>query len=101
MTINLTTQSVGLIFQATKERISEEYILEEIIENELSNSQNNKNKNFVLALPFYPPISLVNNLSISILNSIYFRLNKLSKNNLQHYRNFFFPLDVISNWNKA
>ena len=69
--------------------------------NELSNSQNNKNKNFVLALPFYPPISLVNNLSISILNSIYFRLNKLSKNNLQHYRNFFFPLDVISNWNKA
>lgn len=70
-------------------------------ESNFSSHKNSKNRNLTLSLPFYPPISLVNNLSINILNSIYFRLNKLSKNNLQHYRNFFFPLDLIKNWNKA
>lgn len=60
-----------------------------------------KPKELSLRLPFPPHISVVNNFSISIVNSGYYLVNRNSDWRRQHYRNFFFPLDSIKNWNRA
>ena len=54
-----------------------------------------------ITFPFTPPFSLVNNFTLKILNQFYFSLNSDTKDFIQHYKNFFFPLDVINNWNRA
>ena len=51
--------------------------------------------------PFTPPISFINNLTVSILNKVYFIKNKKIKNSTVKINKFFFPLDVIHDWNKA
>ncbi len=56
---------------------------------------------FKLSLPFTPPISLVNNFTLSLLNNFYFAINKNKNMKLQNYTSFFFPLDIIKNWNRA
>jgi FAD/FMN-containing dehydrogenase len=56
---------------------------------------------FRISLPITPPISLVNNFTLSLLNNIYFLINKNKTLKLQSYKSFFFPLDIIKNWNKA
>ena len=58
-------------------------------------------ENLNITFPFTPPFSLVNNFSLKILNQLYYFLNKTSKNSIQHYKKFFFPLDIVNNWNKA
>lgn len=58
-------------------------------------------ENINITFPFTPPFSLVNNFSLKILNQLYYFLNKTSKNSIQHYKKFFFPLDIVNNWNKA
>ena len=58
-------------------------------------------ENINITFPFTPPFSLINNFSLKILNQLYYSLNKTSKNSVQHYKKFFFPLDVVNNWNKA
>jgi len=53
-------------------------------------------------LPFTPPISLINRLSLKPFNQAYFSLNKFSNSKkYQHYQPFFYPLDSILEWNKA
>ena len=54
-----------------------------------------------IPVPFTPPISLVNNLSMKIINEVYFKINKDQNSKLQHYKSFFFPLDVIGSWGRA
>ena len=51
-----------------------------------------KPKELSLRLPFPPHISVVNNFSISIVNSGYYLVNRNSDWRRQHYRNFFFHL---------
>ena len=58
-------------------------------------------KELEIAFPFTPPFSFVNNLSMRIINQLYYTYNKTSKESVQHYKKFFFPLDLIQNWNKA
>ena len=61
-----------------------------------------KNKNdFSIPVPFTPPISLVNNLSMKIINEVYYKINKNENFKLQHYKSFFFPLDIIGSWGRA
>lgn len=52
-------------------------------------------------MPFTPPVSLVNSLTLKPFNEIYFRSQK-SKTGRQnvHYEQFFYPLDRILEWNK-
>jgi len=59
------------------------------------------NKKMSITFPITPPVSLVNNLSLNILNNLYYSLNKTSNEKLQSYNSFFFPLDVINKWNRA
>tara|TARA_B110000003_G_scaffold202922_1_gene201595 strand:- start:2989 stop:4278 length:1290 start_codon:yes stop_codon:yes gene_type:complete len=62
-----------------------------------------KNSKRELSIPFplTPPFSFVNNISMRLLNYFYYSLNKETEESVQHYKKFFFPLDVIRNWNKA
>jgi FAD/FMN-containing dehydrogenase len=54
-----------------------------------------------LTVPFTPPISLINSLSLFAFNNLYFHLPKATgemKNT--NYDPFFYPLDKIGNWNR-
>jgi len=54
-----------------------------------------------LTVPFTPPVSLVNKLSLKPFNMVYYYLNKCHKGNtLSHYESFFYPLDNLQGWNK-
>jgi len=51
--------------------------------------------------PFDPPFTLVNNFSLRLFNSLYYRkqLRKRSRAAI-HYAPFFYPLDTIRSWNR-
>lgn len=52
-------------------------------------------------MPFTPPLSLVNGLSLRAFNALYFNLNKRRQGRrTQHYAPFFYPLDNILEWNR-
>lgn len=54
-----------------------------------------------LNMPFTPPISLVNQLSLRCFNALYFQLAKRrADRRLVHYQSFFYPLDSIQQWNR-
>ena len=58
-------------------------------------------KGLGLSLPFTPPISLVNKLSLDVFNSGYNWLQKKAAGFGQmHYRDFYYPLDGVGNWNR-
>jgi FAD/FMN-containing dehydrogenase len=54
------------------------------------------------SIPFTPPVSLVNPLSLQALNKAYFYLNKLrAEKKIVHFRPFFYPLDRVLSWNRV
>ncbi len=53
----------------------------------------------VLAVPFTPPISLVNSLSLSAFNELYFNRARTGPS-IDHYAPYFYPLDAIGEWNR-
>ncbi len=53
------------------------------------------------SMPFVPPVSLVNRLSLRPFNAAYFRIKKArAGRGLTHYEPFFYPLDGLLNWNR-
>jgi FAD/FMN-containing dehydrogenase len=54
-----------------------------------------------LTMPFVPPISLVNRLSLRPFNIAYFNFKKWqSDRSIAHYESFFYPLDNLLEWNR-
>lgn len=55
----------------------------------------------VKSVPLTPPISLINNMSVKIFNRLYYGVNKrkVSKG-FQDVWSFFYPLDVLYEWNR-
>ena len=54
-----------------------------------------------LAMPFVPPFSLVNAVSLRAFNLMYYhRAPSVPTLRLQHYQPFFYPLDGIARWNR-
>ena len=52
-------------------------------------------------VPFTPPFSFVNRLTLGPLNSAYYRLGRLHRGRrIVHYRPFLFPLDALHDWNR-
>jgi FAD/FMN-containing dehydrogenase len=52
-------------------------------------------------LPFTPPVSLVNKLSLRAFNEAYFRMHKWRAGTATaHYEAFFYPLDSLLEWNR-
>jgi FAD/FMN-containing dehydrogenase len=55
-----------------------------------------------LSIPFTPPFSLINRLTLRAFNSAYYFLNsRKSAKSVQSYQSFFYPLDAIGNWNRS
>ncbi|MDO4231462.1 MAG: FAD-binding oxidoreductase [Lautropia sp.] len=53
-----------------------------------------------LAMPFQPPFSLVNRLSLKPFNTLYYaHHSRKSGRNTVHYEPFFYPLDNLLQWN--
>ena len=54
-----------------------------------------------LTLPFVPPVSLVNPLSLRPFNMAYFNIKKWQAGrSTAHYETFFYPLDNLLEWNR-
>ena len=54
-----------------------------------------------LTVPFTPPISGINALSLKPFNAAYYQLNKFNAGKgRSHYRPFFYPLDNLREWNR-
>jgi FAD/FMN-containing dehydrogenase len=55
----------------------------------------------LFSVPFMPPISLINTISLTLFNKAY-RWNALAKKGETPvgYRSFFFPLDAVNHWNR-
>jgi FAD/FMN-containing dehydrogenase len=54
-----------------------------------------------LRVPFTPPLSLVNGLSMRLFNQLYFHRPAAAMDAARwHYEPFFFPLDSIEDWNR-
>ena len=54
-----------------------------------------------LNIPFVPPFSLVNALSLKPFNIAYYQLQKMKRRfDVVHYEPFFYPLDNLQNWNR-
>lgn len=54
-----------------------------------------------LSIPFTPPVSLVNKLSLDIFNAGYYQLQRRAAGRREvHYREFYYPLDGVKNWNR-
>lgn len=50
-------------------------------------------------IPFTPPISCINLLSLKAFNQFYYYLNQKPRSVQQHLYQFQYPLDAITNWN--
>lgn len=54
-----------------------------------------------LTVPLTPPISLINNLSLKLFNTNYYRMHKPGRHARRcSYDPFFYPLDSILHWNR-
>ena len=54
-----------------------------------------------LTMPFVPPISLINKISLRPFNTAYYHLKKRQKKRtITHYESFFYPLDGVLEWNR-
>jgi FAD/FMN-containing dehydrogenase len=54
-----------------------------------------------LAMPFVPPVSLVNSLTLRPFNAFYYhRQRRVRQRSTQHYAPYFYPLDGIAHWNR-
>jgi FAD/FMN-containing dehydrogenase len=54
-----------------------------------------------LRVPFSPPVSLINSLTLKAFNLAYFHRQRGDHAHLvQHYRPFFYPLDAVLEWNR-
>lgn len=55
----------------------------------------------ILVMPFVPPVSLVNRMSLQAFNTVYFHLKKWRTGRaFLHYQPFFYPLDNVRDWNR-
>ena len=55
-----------------------------------------------ITLPFEPPFSLVNKLTLKPGNLGYYALNRVKpRKSTVHYEKFFYPLDGVNEWNKV
>lgn len=54
-----------------------------------------------LGVPFTPPLSLVNRLSLRLFNQLYYHRPAAEQARaIWHYRPFFYPLDRVQDWNR-
>ena len=58
-------------------------------------------KNTSPSIPFYFPNFVLNNLTVKLFNFLYYsKQTKKELKNFVHYESFFYPLDIVSDWNR-
>ncbi len=58
-------------------------------------------KNSSPSIPFYFPNFVLNNFTVKLFNLLYFfKQSKKENKNFVHYEPFFYPLDIVSDWNR-
>ena len=58
-------------------------------------------KNTSPSIPFYFPNFVLNNLTVKLFNFLYYsKQTKKEVKNFVHYESFFYPLDIVSDWNR-
>lgn len=95
---NEATYSVAWIDCVTKKNMGRSVLLlgEHAKQGELKNNDGLK-----LNVPFQMPSFLLNSLSVSAFNKLYYWKHKKKQESLIHYDPFFYPLDSIHNWNRV
>lgn len=77
---------------------------EHALKNELSEKLKDKplklKKKFTPTVPFYFPNFVLNTLTVKIFNWLFFNKQKKEVKNIVDYESFFYPLDVVNDWNK-
>ncbi|WP_166224531.1 FAD-binding oxidoreductase [Pseudomonas atagonensis] len=69
--------------------------------NHVDIAQGPGSKSSSVTVPFVPPISLVNRLSLKPFNLAYYQLQALKRGkSVAHYEPFFYPLDNVLEWNR-
>ncbi len=69
--------------------------------NPTDRAEHQKPKSRKLTMPFVPPISLMNKLTLRPFNTTYFNLKKRQAGkSTAHYESFFYPLDNLLEWNR-
>jgi hypothetical protein len=64
-------------------------------------AQQRKMQSKLMSMPFVPPISLVNGLSLKLFNTAYYQLQKMKRGfDVEHYEPFSYPLDNLLHWNR-
>jgi FAD/FMN-containing dehydrogenase len=54
-----------------------------------------------LSIPFDPPFSLINQLSLKLFNTFYYHRQRARRQTgLVHHEPFFYPLDAVGGWNR-
>ncbi len=54
-----------------------------------------------ISVPFQPPVSLVNAVSLRVFNTLHYHKQRArQKRTREHFQSFFFPLDSILHWNR-
>ena len=53
-----------------------------------------------IGVPCYAPQFLLNPLTVSTFNTLYYRLHPNKAEKWTHYEPYFYPLDTVSNWNR-
>ena len=59
-----------------------------------------KRRHQIFSLFFDVPSLLLNNVTVSLFNKIYFNLNKNKQPKYKHWDSYFYPLDAIRDWNR-
>jgi FAD/FMN-containing dehydrogenase len=55
-----------------------------------------------IGVPFTPPVSLINKVSVRTFNELYFAAGKVKAGESKsHYLPYFYPLDAVKDWNLA
>ncbi len=58
-------------------------------------------KNTRPSIPFYFPNFVLNNLTVKLFNFLYYsKQTKKEVKNFVHYESFFYPLDIVNDWNR-
>ena len=58
-------------------------------------------KNTSPSIPFYFPNFVLNNLTVKLFNFLYYSKQiKKEVKNFVHYESFFYPLDIVNDWNR-
>ena len=66
-----------------------------------SKDKQNYLKKFYFKLPFELPSFFLNNKTLKVLSNLYYYFSPSYKKRIVNIKNFFYPLDVIKNWNFA